>query len=179
MTTLYEQFETRARAVSAEVLRAASKTEALSLLKDLLRAEDKAVWSNASFLTGEEELQLTRDLPAVSFHFTQRDAAAAAIGITEIESAIAATGTLVTDAADVQRRLASTLPPTHVAILPTAAIQPDMAAAFTRIHPARSGYISLITGPSRTADIERVLTIGVHGPSRLVILCIDDMEQTQ
>jgi len=48
-----------------------------------------------------------------------------------------------------------------------------MAAAFATIDPRRSAYLSLITGPSRTADIERVLTIGVHGPARLVILCVD------
>ena len=36
------------------------------------------------------------------------------------------------------------------------------------------GYLSFITGPSRTADIERVLTIGVHGPSRFVIIAVDE-----
>ena len=36
-------------------------------------------------------------------------------------------------------------------------------------------YIAMITGPSRTADIERVLTIGVHGPKRLIIILVDDL----
>jgi L-lactate dehydrogenase complex protein LldG len=97
------------------------------------------------------------------------------VGISQLECAIADTGTLVTDAAPVERRLASALPVIHVAVVPTDAILPDMASAFARIHPSRSGYISLITGPSRTADIERVLTIGVHGPSRLVIVFVDEM----
>jgi L-lactate dehydrogenase complex protein LldG len=97
------------------------------------------------------------------------------VGVSQVECAIAATGTLVTDAAPVERRLASALPVIHVAIVPTDAIHPDMASALTQIHPSKSGYISMITGPSRTADIERVLTIGVHGPSRLVIVFVDEL----
>jgi L-lactate dehydrogenase complex protein LldG len=49
---------------------------------------------------------------------------------------------------------------------------PDM---LTRINPRESAYIAMITGPSRTADIERVLTIGVHGPERLVIVFCDEL----
>ena len=40
-----------------------------------------------------------------------------------------------------------------------------------------ANYISFITGPSRTADIERVLTIGVHGPERLIIVVVDEFQQ--
>ncbi len=46
----------------------------------------------------------------------------------------------------------------------------------TRVDPRKSAYLSFITGPSRTADIERVLTIGVHGPERLIIVLVDDLE---
>ena len=52
-----------------------------------------------------------------------------------------------------------------------------MAAALSKFDPRRSRYLAAITGPSRTADIERVLTIGVHGPKRLVIICVDDLDQ--
>ena len=97
------------------------------------------------------------------------------IGISQLEWAIADTGTLVTDASPVERRLVSTLPVIHVAVVATDSLQPDMPAALARIHPNQCGYISMITGPSRTADIERVLTIGVHGPSRLVIVFVDEL----
>ena len=45
--------------------------------------------------------------------------------------------------------------------------------------PKRMGYLSMITGPSRTADIERVLTIGVHGPERLIIIFVDELGGTR
>jgi len=48
---------------------------------------------------------------------------------------------------------------------------------FERLHPSQANYISFITGPSRTADIERVLTIGAHGPERLVIVVVDALDQ--
>jgi L-lactate dehydrogenase complex protein LldG len=54
---------------------------------------------------------------------------------------------------------------------------PDLAALFAVLSPAQTRYLSLITGPSRTADIERVLTIGVHGPERLVIVVVDPGQQ--
>jgi len=47
----------------------------------------------------------------------------------------------------------------------------------SRLTPAQTNYISFITGPSRTADIERVLTIGVHGPERLIIVVVDAFQQ--
>ena len=74
-----------------------------------------------------------------------------------------------------ERRLASTLPPIHIAIVETSRIVPDMPAVFAKIRPEQTNYISFITGPSRTADIERVLTIGVHGPEKLIIVFVDDL----
>ena len=54
----------------------------------------------------------------------------------------------------------------------------DLLALMTKMHPDKSNYIALITGPSKTADIERVLAIGVHGPERLVIVCVDELGGT-
>ncbi len=88
---------------------------------------------------------------------------------------MANTGSLVQDAALVDRRLVSTLPNIHIAIVQTNRLLPDMPAVFSKIRPEQTNYISFITGPSRTADIERVLTIGVHGPEKLIIVFVDDM----
>jgi L-lactate dehydrogenase complex protein LldG len=55
-------------------------------------------------------------------------------------------------------------------------VLPDLPAFIQRVDPRKSAYLAFITGPSRTADIERVLTIGVHGPARLIIILVDDVE---
>ena len=181
MDELFEAFRARAQAVSAEVHRFATKSEAvdfiagqLSPLAGVPLVRPSAVWAAGSFLTPAERERLRAAAPGLSFEVTREAAASAAVGVTEVEWAIAATGTLAGNFAPVERRLASTLPPVHIAVVATGAIQPDMAAVFTRIHPNQCGYISMITGPSRTADIERVLTIGVHGPKRLLVVFVDE-----
>jgi L-lactate dehydrogenase complex protein LldG len=61
-----------------------------------------------------------------------------------------------------------------VALVGTGQLLPDLAAVLGRIQPSKAGYLAMITGPSRTADIERVLTIGVHGPLRLIVVFVDE-----
>jgi L-lactate dehydrogenase complex protein LldG len=62
-----------------------------------------------------------------------------------------------------------------VAILQSEHIVPDMSEACDVLGEVfASGNVTFITGPSRTADIERVLTIGVHGPSRLIVMAVDE-----
>jgi L-lactate dehydrogenase complex protein LldG len=178
MPTLFDTFKMRAEAVSAEVHRVATKRDALDFIGNFLRTEQgHAVWVPGSLLDGVDRTALTAQFPGLTFDVTQDASEASHVGISQIECAIADTGTLVTDAAPVERRLASALPVIHIAVVPTGAIRPNMATALAHVHPSRSGYISMITGPSRTADIERVLTIGVHGPSRLVIVFVDELER--
>jgi L-lactate dehydrogenase complex protein LldG len=68
------------------------------------------------------------------------------------------------------------LPTAHIAIVALDSMVPDLNTIFELVDPARTSYLSFITGPSRTADIERVLTIGAHGPERLIILLVDELE---
>jgi len=106
---------------------------------------------------------------------TRERAACAKVGISEAQWAVADTGSLVLDQSAAEQRLVSSLPTIHLALLPTGNILADKTQVFRKMNPATSRYIAFITGPSRTADIERVLTIGVHGPERLVIVCIDEL----
>lgn len=89
---------------------------------------------------------------------------------------IADTGTLLLDFRDPAGRAASGLAPVHAVFLRESTVVPDLHAVHDLLKEALSapggGYLSLTTGPSRTADIERVLTIGVHGPKELHILVL-------
>lgn len=106
----------------------------------------------------------------------RRQAAAAAAGLTGANFAIAATGTVVLESTAEATRLATTLPEQHFVLLDPRKIVADSASAVPLLRQLHARlpqtFLAYITGPSRTADIERVLTIGVHGPKELhVLLC--------
>jgi len=182
-STMFESFKLRAEGVSAQVQRVATKELALDLVISLLREEgvedkpnSRAVWAACSMIGPAERKKLGGAVPGLSFDVTRDLAALAKVGISQMDWALANTGTLVQSADAVDTRLVSTLPPLHIALVSTAALLPDLPALLARVDPRKSAYLSFITGPSRTADIERVLTIGVHGPERLIVVMVDDME---
>ena len=98
------------------------------------------------------------------------------VGVVRAAKGIAQTGTCVVVADDEALRLETMLPEVSVILLNRADILPDLpsAAPFLREQQTqgRASYVSFITGPSRTADIERVSAIGVHGPLELHIVLI-------
>lgn len=96
-------------------------------------------------------------------------------GITSADYGLAETGTLALLAGPGQGRSVSLLPPVHVAILRTGDIVRDLSVFFERLkneHPKLPSALTFITGPSRTADIELVLTVGVHGPKELHVVLL-------
>jgi L-lactate dehydrogenase complex protein LldG len=98
------------------------------------------------------------------------------IGVTSVDLAIAETGTLLMRARPGQERVASLLPPMHVAIVERSQIVPDLFDAMNFLHeqglPNLPSNITLITGPSKTGDIELQLTTGVHGPGKWRVIIV-------
>jgi L-lactate dehydrogenase complex protein LldG len=93
------------------------------------------------------------------------------IGISTAQAAIAETGTLMLDSESERHRLVSLVPPVHIAIVAAANICLTLGEALTAAQSAElSPTITFITGPSRTADIELTLAIGVHGPQELYVI---------
>jgi L-lactate dehydrogenase complex protein LldG len=99
------------------------------------------------------------------------------IGFSIADLGIAETGTLVQNCPGEELRLATMVCEYHVCVLSRSKIVKDGFAAEEQVRQfmlEAPNYTAFITGPSRTADIERVLTIGVHGPLELHILVLED-----
>jgi L-lactate dehydrogenase complex protein LldG len=96
-------------------------------------------------------------------------------GLTECDALVAQTGTLVVTSRCSGGRALSVLPPHHVVVARREQLVRDLAAALALVQrkyaPDYPSMISLVTGPSRTGDIERILVLGAHGPKKLTILC--------
>lgn len=99
------------------------------------------------------------------------------IGFTVADMGIAETGTLVIDSSDEDLRLATMLSEYHVCVLPKSSIVQDSydcEQLLVEKMKKQVNFTAFITGASRTADIERVLALGVHGPLELHILLLED-----
>jgi L-lactate dehydrogenase complex protein LldG len=103
----------------------------------------------------------------------------APLGLSLARLAVAETGSILLAEGTLEDRGIGLLVATQVVVCPTSALVSslDDAAPVLRALAARpgGGYATLVTGPSRTADIERVLTVGVQGPARLAVVFVDHL----
>lgn len=106
--------------------------------------------------------------------FLREDAAATEVGITSADYALADTGSLVFFSESKESRLLSLLPPCHIAVIDSSKIVASLDDVL-RLRPlpgAESSAMVVITGPSRTADIEMRLVRGVHGPGEIHVIVV-------
>lgn len=109
--------------------------------------------------------------------FSREAIAGADVGITSADYALADTGSLVMFTESKESRLVSLLPPCHIAVIESTKIVASLDDVF-RLRPlpgAESSAMVVITGPSRTADIEMRLVRGVHGPGEIHVIVILDV----
>jgi L-lactate utilization protein LutC len=155
-------------------LAAASAQEARQYVASLVEGKT-AVASNAAFL---QECGIT-GIAGVQTGYVQEPelraaCATADFGITSADYALADTGTLVMLSSQSEARLVSLLPPVHIALVPRQRILTGLDELFTVLPlPAeQTSSMVLITGPSRTADIEQILVRGVHGPGEIHVIVV-------
>jgi L-lactate dehydrogenase complex protein LldG len=136
-------------------VRVGSRGAALRKVLEVLAREQvadapgaRAVWREGALLSPLDRPALKASVPGLSFEVTRESAAQSRVGVTELEWAIAETGTLAQDATDPALRLASSLPETHVALIGVGSLVPDLAALLARVDPRRMRYLALVTGPS-------------------------------
>jgi L-lactate dehydrogenase complex protein LldG len=101
------------------------------------------------------------------------------VGVTGIAKAIAQTGTLIEVSTNDAVRLVSALPRTHIGVVRASDILEELADAAAHVRASfeanpRNCVVSFLSGPSRTGDIEMILTLGVHGPEAAHAIIIED-----
>lgn len=177
---LRQQFISQAAAVSAAVTPVADLGEAYALAARLT-AEQGGRCLAAPGWEGEDLAALGRACAEQGLELIiqglRERAGEFYTGLTWASWGVAESGTIVVDSASEQLRLASMLSEMHVALLPAGHIRPDLFALERELSAtlaSAGGYLAFITGPSRTADIELVLTLGAHGPRHLHILLLEE-----
>ncbi|MBB5335885.1 LutC/YkgG family protein [Pectinatus brassicae] len=97
------------------------------------------------------------------------------IGFSTAEFGVGETGSVCVDNYAYEARLISMLPPINIVFMDKNNIVNTMTDAFAVLEDVfTEGYTGFVTGPSRTSDIERVLTLGVHGPSRFILFAVEN-----
>jgi L-lactate dehydrogenase complex protein LldG len=103
----------------------------------------------------------------------------APLGLSDADLAIAETGSVLLAENALAARIVSMLTLSHIVFVPERRIVPMLDDAGNRVReltkpgPDQRHYLSFVTGPSRTSDIERVLTIGVQGPKILCVIVVN------
>jgi L-lactate dehydrogenase complex protein LldG len=148
----------------------------IDFIENILELADKFKWRK--IYCWEPELQRLLSTYEFPFYKTDKDFEMAEVGITMCEALIARNGSiLVSNQNEAGRRL-SIFPHHHIVIARTGQMVMDLKDGFALIKNKYGtqipSMISTITGPSRTADIEKTLVLGAHGPKELFVFLIDD-----
>jgi L-lactate dehydrogenase complex protein LldG len=133
----------------------------------------KAAVSNTSHLRqlGITEILNSLGVELVSPNASKYELALCDLGITEADFILPETGTLVLRSSAAQPRAVSLAPRVHLAIVRPEMLRADMHQVFAEAKDHH--YLVFITGPSRTADIELTVTLGVHGPKNLYVWMLE------
>ena len=185
---LCERFAAEVNSVGGQAYVVANLAAAAGQLQSLLAeagAQTAACWKHELL----DRLGLAELLAAAGVQFYDHDQLSALapaeqlrlllacdVGITSCDCAIAETGTLMMCSRPGQERVASLLPPMHIAVVERQQIVPDLIDSFAALNrSALPSNVTLITGPSKTGDIELQLTTGVHGPGKWRVIVINGL----
>jgi L-lactate dehydrogenase complex protein LldG len=172
-----ELFRQNSAGLKAEFRVCVNLSEAIQTIKTLAASNG---WRKIGLHNGEltdavaHEIKLTQVCTDGGYVVVDLESCDA--GLTECDALVAQTGSVLVSATGAGGRALSVLPPHHVVLARRSQVVPDLTTALQRAQEKYKGgwpsFLSFITGPSRTGDIERVLVLGAHGPKKLTILLI-------
>jgi len=173
------RFANELKEVHGELLRCTSMEAAQQRLVELL---DASQWLSIGAVDTLLTRQVAGALEKTRVAWTHSGWPAAEIaelpaGLVAAEWLLADTGTCVIACGTPEERLMCYLPPACVVIARVDQLAEHLPAAWEEIarqaaDPTRRGEFVFVTGPSRTADIEKILILGVHGPKRLIVILV-------
>lgn len=178
---LLDLFERQAKAVACSVDRVATLDQVPAALAGYLKGQN---------LPAEIEMSPDPTLDLVPWSATPmlriargRPSGAEGVGVTSAFAAVAETATLMIASGPDSPATMNFLPDTHVVVLPASRVVGPLEDAWDRLRATRDGplaassmprTINLVTGPSRTGDIEQKIEMGAHGPRRLHLIVVED-----
>jgi L-lactate dehydrogenase complex protein LldG len=173
---LVERFAAALEAARGEVFVAADLAGAVARLERLLLALG-ALRVACNDEPPLDSLDLPARFPALAWHIVGQSPGSlrgfcgeADVGVSSANAGLAETGTVVVTSGPGRSRLVTLLPPVHIVLLPAARLTVDLFTWTDERAGAWPANVTLISGPSKTADIEQTLAVGVHGPRRLMVI---------
>ncbi|HEV2127556.1 MAG TPA: lactate utilization protein [Thermomicrobiales bacterium] len=175
---LYRQLEAALAKVGGVCHRAADIPFAAEAIENIMGGSDVPLWTAPMVRDALPALLDTLEGAGVRLRYPTgavevRDQA---FGLSVARQAIAETGSVVLVERELTDRAVGLVTETHIVICPLDALAPsldDAGETLAAVAQEHGSYATLVTGPSRTADIERQLTVGVQGPARLHLIVID------
>lgn len=180
-STLYKKNEEELEILFAEQLTAVAGNfifceNGVDFVENILELADKYKWRK--IYCWEPELQELLSHYEFPFYKTDKDFEQAEVGITLCEALVARNGSVMVSNAGAAGRRLSIFPHHHIVIARSSQLVLDLKDAFQLLKQKYGAQIpsmiSNITGPSRTADIEKTLVLGAHGPKELFVFLVDD-----
>ncbi len=177
----WTDFETNATAAAAQVYKVADYAAGEAKLKEVLKeyapkeiiavgGEENPALKGIYSRLGTEGVQVYTEKFDIAEH-----AASADVGISTAEFGVGESGSLVVDNYSYEARVTSMLPFVNVVFVNANYMVENITTACQIIGKVfKKGYCGFVTGPSRTADIERVLSLGVHGPNKLIVIAVEN-----
>jgi L-lactate dehydrogenase complex protein LldG len=170
-------FAERSESLKTEFLSCADEAAARAQLK---RLSDRDGWQSIAFSADSVVGALLTDVAITKLEVdrstVKTDLEKVSVGVTGCDALIAQTGSVLLTAKSGGGRALSVLPVHHVVVATSSQLVPDLPAAFELLErkyaPDFPSFMTFITGPSRTGDIERVLVLGAHGPRRLTVILV-------